>query len=198
MFNQVLSVFLTVFSLCIWCNINHCFMNTDHVHFLNINFLLIYLPWIEFCLIFIQLPFYLQLLLSCFVMLAIFITFGWVYIKVALLESHEDYRLLVFILPEATLYMILLWCQLTLWDILPRKVTDSLSFGRRRRTLGYFLVINSTIGFTNEYICLIIINCGKFWKRWEYQTTWPASWETYMQVRKQQLDLDMEQQTGSK
>ena len=36
------------------------------------------------------------------------------------------------------------------------------------------------------------INCGKFWKRWEYQTTWPASWETYMQVRKQQLELDME------
>ena len=32
-------------------------------------------------------------------------------------------------------------------------------------------------------------NCGKFWKRWEYQTTWPTSWETYMQVRKQQLDL---------
>ena len=42
------------------------------------------------------------------------------------------------------------------------------------------------------------INCGTFWKRWEYQTTWPASWETCMQVRKQQLDLDMEQQTGSK
>ena len=44
----------------------------------------------------------------------------------------------------------------------------------------------------------ITINCGKFWKRWEYQTTWPSSWETYMQVRKQQLELDMEQQTGSK
>jgi len=44
----------------------------------------------------------------------------------------------------------------------------------------------------------ITINCGKFWKRWEYQTTWPASWETYMQVKKQQLELDMEQQTGSK
>ena len=44
----------------------------------------------------------------------------------------------------------------------------------------------------------ITINCGKFWKRWEYQTTWPASWETCMQVRKQQLQLDMEQQTGSK
>ena len=44
----------------------------------------------------------------------------------------------------------------------------------------------------------ITINCGKFWKRWEYQTTWPASWETYIQVRKKQLELDMEQQTGSK
>ena len=44
----------------------------------------------------------------------------------------------------------------------------------------------------------ITINCGKFWKRWEYQTTWSASWETWMQVRKQPLELDMEQQTGSK
>ena len=59
----------------------------------------------------------------------------------------------------------------------------------------------------NIYFCFIMpkpltvwltINCGKFWKRWEYQTTWPACWETYMQVRKQQLELDMEQQTGSK
>ena len=37
-------------------------------------------------------------------------------------------------------------------------------------------------------------NCGKFWKGWKYQTTWPASWKNYMQVRKQQLELDMEQQ----
>ena len=44
----------------------------------------------------------------------------------------------------------------------------------------------------------ITINCGKFWKKWEYQTTWPASWEICMQVRKQQLELDMEQQTSSK
>ena len=42
------------------------------------------------------------------------------------------------------------------------------------------------------------INYGKFWKRWKYQTAWPASWEICMQVRKQQLELDMEQQTGSK
>ena len=39
----------------------------------------------------------------------------------------------------------------------------------------------------------ITINCGKFWKKWEYQTTWPVSRVTYMQVRKQQLELDMEQ-----
>ena len=39
---------------------------------------------------------------------------------------------------------------------------------------------------------------GKFLKRWEYQTTLPASWETCMQVRKQQLELGMEQQTSSK
>ena len=44
----------------------------------------------------------------------------------------------------------------------------------------------------------ITINCGKFWKRWEYQTTLPAFWEICMQVKKQRLEMDMEQQTGSK
>ena len=44
----------------------------------------------------------------------------------------------------------------------------------------------------------ITINCGKLFKRWEYKMTWPASWEICMQVRKQQLELDMEQQTASK
>ena len=39
---------------------------------------------------------------------------------------------------------------------------------------------------------------GKFLKRWEYQTTLPASWETYMQVEKQQLQPDLEQLTGLK
>ena len=44
----------------------------------------------------------------------------------------------------------------------------------------------------------IITNCRKLFKRWEYQTTLPASWEICMQVKKQQFKLDMEQQTGSK
>ena len=43
-----------------------------------------------------------------------------------------------------------------------------------------------------------MINCEKFWKRWKYQTTLPASWEICMQVKKQQLELDTEQQTGTK
>ena len=44
----------------------------------------------------------------------------------------------------------------------------------------------------------ITTNCGKFFKRWEYQTTLPVSWEICKQVNKQQLELDMEDQIGSK
>ena len=44
----------------------------------------------------------------------------------------------------------------------------------------------------------IISNRGKFLTRWEYQTTLPASWEIWMQDKKQQLEPDMEQWTGSK
>ena len=42
------------------------------------------------------------------------------------------------------------------------------------------------------------INCGKFFKRWVYQTTLPASWETCLHIKKQELEPDMEQQTGSR
>ena len=47
-------------------------------------------------------------------------------------------------------------------------------------------------------IVWITTNCGKFFKSWEYQATWHASWEIRVHVKKQQLELDMEQQTGSK
>ena len=59
----------------------------------------------------------------------------------------------------------------------------------------------------NIYFCFIdytkAFDCGsqqtgKFFKRWEYQTALPASWEICTQVKKQQLELDMEQQTDSK
>ena len=57
----------------------------------------------------------------------------------------------------------------------------------------YFCVIDYAKAFDG-------VDHNKLWKiqRWAYQTTWTASWETCMQVRKQQLELDMEQQTGSK
>ena len=55
--------------------------------------------------------------------------------------------------------------------------------------------------FTDYAKALDYVDHNKLWKilkELDYQNTWPASWETYMQVRKQQLELDMEQQTGSK
>ena len=48
------------------------------------------------------------------------------------------------------------------------------------------------------WLCGSQTNCGKLLKIWEYQTTLPVSWEISMQVKKQQLEPDMEQQTGSK
>ena len=50
----------------------------------------------------------------------------------------------------------------------------------------------------NPLTVWITTNCGKFFKRWEYWTTWSASWEIYMQVKKQQLEPDMKQETASK
>ena len=81
--------------------------------------------------------------------------------------------------------------------------------GTRDQISDIHWIIKKTREFQeNLYFCFIdyaktltvwiTTNYGKFWKRWEYQTTWPASWETCMQVRKQQLELNMEQQTGSK
>ena len=58
--------------------------------------------------------------------------------------------------------------------------------------------ISALLTTPKPLIVWITMNCGKFLKRWEYQTTLPASWETCMQVRKQQLELEMEQWTDSK
>jgi len=66
------------------------------------------------------------------------------------------------------------------------------SWYRMKNTI-YFCFTDYTKAFV-----WITTNCGKFFKRWEYQTTLPVSWEICMQVKKQQLELDMEQQTGSK
>ena len=52
--------------------------------------------------------------------------------------------------------------------------------------------------YTKAFDCVDHNKLWKILKDTEYQTTWPASWEICMQVRKQQLELDMEQQTDSK
>ena len=57
---------------------------------------------------------------------------------------------------------------------------------------------SASLTILKPFTVWITTNCGKFFNRWEYQTTLPASCETCMQVKKQQLELDTEQQTGSK
>ena len=69
--------------------------------------------------------------------------------------------------------------------------------------LGIGVILSQEMCFMFEYLkkpltLWITASCRKFWKEWEYQTTSPASWETCLQVRKQQLEPDMEQRTGSK
>ena len=54
------------------------------------------------------------------------------------------------------------------------------------------------IDYVKAFDCVSHNKLCKFFKRWEYQITFLASWEICMQVKKQQLELDMEQQTGSK
>ena len=58
--------------------------------------------------------------------------------------------------------------------------------------------ISTSLTMLKALTVWVTTNCGKFLKRWEYQTVLPVSWETCMQVKKQQLELDMEQRTGSK
>ena len=76
--------------------------------------------------------------------------------------------------------------------------------GTRDQIVNIHWITEKARGFQkNIYFCFIdyaklTIDYRKFLKRWEYQNTWPASWEICMQIRKQKLELDMEQQTGSK
>ena len=77
--------------------------------------------------------------------------------------------------------------------ILQARILEWVAISLSKKNI-FFCFIDCAKGFD----CVDDNNYGKFWKRWEYQTTWPASSETYMQVRKQQLELDIEQQTGSK
>ena len=58
--------------------------------------------------------------------------------------------------------------------------------------------ISALLTMPKPFTVWITTNCGKFFKRWEYETTLHASWEICMQVKKQQWERDMERRTGSK
>ena len=85
------------------------------------------------------------------------------------------------------------------------------SRGTRDQVANIYWIIEKAREFQkNIYFCFTdytkafdCVDHNKLWKilkemGWEYQTTLPASWETCVHVKKQQLELDMEQQTGSK
>ena len=81
-----------------------------------------------------------------------------------------------------------------LFLIVCRLVTSS----RKSKRVPEKTSISALLTMPKPSTVWITIKHGKFWKSSEDQATWPASWETCMQVRKQQLELDIEQQTGSK
>ena len=126
-------------------------------------------------------------------------------------KEFSNYRIIAFISHASKVMLKIL--QARLQQYVNRELPDvQAGFrkgrGTRDQIANICWIIEKAREFQeNIYFCLIdyakafvwiTINSGKFWKRWEYPTTWPASWETCMQVRKQQLELDMEQQTGSK
>ena len=125
-------------------------------------------------------------------------------------KEYSDYRTIVLISHASKVMLKILQGRLQKyvnWELLDvqavfRKTEEPeikllASVGSQRKE-GSSRKTSASLSVPKPLIVWITINCRKFWKRWEYQTTWPASWETYMQVRKPQLELDMEQQTGSK
>ena len=128
-------------------------------------------------------------------------------------KKRSNYRIIALIShPSKVIFKIL---QASVQQYVNRELTDvQAGFRKGRGTkdqiANIFWIIEKTREFQKKtsisalltmpkpLTVWITINCGKFWKRWEYQTNWSASWELCMQVRKLQLELDMEQQTGSK
>ena len=80
----------------------------------------------------------------------------------------------------------------------PRDQMASILGSSKKQESSWKTSISALLTMPKPLTVWITANCGKFLKRWEYQATWPASWEKCMQVRKQQLELYMEKPTGSK
>ena len=66
------------------------------------------------------------------------------------------------------------------------------SLSRGTLAVCKFLLTSASLYYARAFDSVCTTNCGKSLKRWEYQATLPASFETCMQVKKQQLELDVE------
>ena len=80
---------------------------------------------------------------------------------------------------------------------LPTSIGSSKSMIVQEKHLLLLYWLCQSLWLCGSTVVWITTNCGKFLRGWEYHTTWSASWEICMQVKKQQLELDVEQQTGS-
>ena len=130
-----------------------------------------------------------------------------------LVMDREAWRVAVHGITKSRTWLSI-WTELRLQQYVNREPPDVQAGirkgrGTRDQTANIRWIIEEATEFQkNIYFCFIdyakafdYVDHNKLWtflKRWEYQITWPASWEVYMQVKKQQLKLDMEQQTGSK
>ena len=95
------------------------------------------------------------------------------------------------------------------WELLDLQAEFRKGRGNRNQIVNIHWIIEKArdlqkniyfclVDYTKAFNCVITTKNEKFLKRWEYQTTLPASWEICKRVKKQQLELDMEQWTGFK
>ena len=125
--------------------------------------------------------------------------------KITNAKEHSNYHTIVLISHASKVMLKVLQARLQQymnWEL----PDDQAGFRKGRGTRDqianiHWIIENARV--PEKYLLLLLwlwitINCGKFLQRWDYQTTLPASWETCMQVKKQELEPDIEQRTGSK
>ena len=126
-------------------------------------------------------------------------------------KEHSDYHTIALISHTNKVMLKILQARLQQYvnqELLEVQVGFRKGRGTRDQIGNIHWIIEKAREFQkNIYFCFIdyakafvwiTISCGKFLKRWEYNTTWPASWEICIQVKKQHLEPDTEQLTGSK
>ena len=114
------------------------------------------------------------------------------------LISHASRVMLKILQARLQQYMNFLMFKLILEKAEEPEIKLSISTGLSKKQESSRKISTSAALTMSKPWLWITTKCGKFFKRWEYQTPWSASWEICIQVRKHQLELDVEKQTGSK